>query len=177
MKSRKLTYNRPPSKLALNKTIDVSLIINSTGQNQAAEKLQGLPGTIVERDVDLSDYVAAELKGAGFDVILQSVADRQKLSPRIANEWRWRVTPTEKGTRVLNLTVYGYATGSMDGEPLNSFDDRIVVEVQQVDEMINWAKGVQPIFAVLAALAGAISAFVAFMRFRDERKTKKRAAS
>jgi hypothetical protein len=169
-KSRRLTYNRPPEKLALDKPIDISLIIDSTGQNQAAEQLKDLPGTIVERDVDLSDFVAAELKGADFDIQLQTTAPRQKLSPRIANEWRWRVTPTATGQHTLTLTVYGYETGSLDGEPLDSYRDDIVVEVQQLDQVINWAKGVQPVFAVLAALAGAASALFAFLRFREEKK-------
>ena len=169
-KSRRLTYNRPPEKLALNKPIDISLIIDSTGQNQAAEQLKDLPGTIVERDVDLSDFVAAELKGTDFDVQLQTTAPRQKLSPRIANEWRWRVTPTATGRHTLTLTVYGYETGSLDAEPLDSYRDDIVVEVQQLDQVINWAKGVQPVFAVLAALAGAASALFAFLRFREEKK-------
>ncbi|MDP3737914.1 MAG: hypothetical protein Q8R02_11025 [Hyphomonadaceae bacterium] len=169
-KSRRLTYNRPPEKLALNKPIDISLIIDSTGQNNAAERLKDLPGTIVERDVDLSDFVAAELNGADFDIQLQTTAPRQKLSPRIANEWRWRVTPTATGTHTLTLTVYGYETGSLDGEPLDSYRDDIVVEVQQLDQVINWAKGVQPVFAVMAALAGAASALFGFLRFREEKK-------
>jgi hypothetical protein len=42
--------------------------------------------------------------------------------------------------------------------------------VQQLDQIITWAKGVQPVFAVLAALAGALSAIVAFLRFREEKK-------
>ncbi len=174
-KTRKLTYNRPPEKLALNKPIDISLIIDSTGQNQAAEALKDLPGKIVERDVDLSDFVSAELKGADFDIQLQTAAVRQKLSPKIANEWRWRVTPTAVGTRTLTLTVYGYATGSLDAEPLDSYRDNITVEVQQLDQVITWAKGVQPLFAVLAAIAGATSALFAFLRFREEKKKGKAA--
>jgi len=175
IKSRRLTYNRPPEKLALDKPIDISLIIDSTGQNQAAEALKDLPGTVVERDVDLSDFVSAELKGADFDIQLQTAAVRQKLSSKIANEWRWRVTPTAVGKRTLTLTVYGYATGSLDAEPLDSYRDEITVEVQQLDQMITWAKGVQPLFAVLAAIAGATSALFGFLRFREERKKGKAA--
>ncbi len=129
----------------------------------------------MERDVDLSDFVSAELKGADFDIQLQTAAVRQKLSPKIANEWRWRVTPTATGTRTLTLTIYGYASGSLDAEPLDAYRDEITVEVQQLDQIINWAKGVQPVFAVLAALAGAASALFAFLRFREEKK-KNRAA-
>mgnify|MGYP000505803544 CR=1 FL=1 len=80
LKSRKVTYNRPPQTLVLDKGIDLSLIIDSTGQNQAAERLKDLPGTIVERDVKLSDNVAAELVGRDFDIQLQSAASRQKHS-------------------------------------------------------------------------------------------------
>ena len=50
---------------------------------------------------------------------------------------------------------------------------RLVVEVQQLDQVISWARGVQPVFAVLAALAGAASALFAFLRFREEKKRSK----
>lgn len=169
-KSRRLTYNRPPEKLALDKAIDISLIIDTSRQTDAADRLQGLPGTVVEREVDLSDTVSAELMGAAFDIQLQTTSTRQKLSPKLANEWRWRVTPKQKGTHVLTLNVYGYAVGSVDAEPLDSYRDNITVEVEPVDEIVTWARGVQPLFAVLAALAGIGSAIFAFLRFREEKK-------
>lgn len=172
-KSRRLTYNRPPEKLALDRAIDVALLIDTSRQTDAVDRLQGLPGEIVERDVDLSDTVAAELLGAAFDIQLQTTSTRQKLSPRLANEWRWRVTPKQKGTHTLTLNVYGYAVGSLDAEPLDSFRDEITVEVEAVDEIVTWARGVQPLFAVLAALAGVGSAAFAFLRFREEKKQTK----
>lgn len=169
-KSRRLTYNRPPEKLALDRAIDISLIIDTSRQTDAADRLQGLPGTVVERDVELSDTVSAELLGAAFEIQLQTTSTRQKLSPKLANEWRWRVTPKQKGTHVLTLNVYGYAVGSVDAEPLDSYRDQITIEVEPVDEIVTWARGVQPLFAVLAALAGVGSAIFAFLRFREEKK-------
>jgi hypothetical protein len=177
LKSRKVTYNRPPKTLVLDKGIDLSLIIDATGENQAAERLKDLPGTIVERDVKLSDNVAAELVGRDFDIQLQSAASRQRLSPRIANEWRWRVTPKALGPHTLTLTVYAYPNGSLDGEPIDSYHDDIVVEVKQLDQVIGWAKGVQPLFAVIAAMAGLLSASVAVLRFRSEHKKPKAPAA
>ncbi len=169
-KSRKVTYNRPPEKLALNKPTDISLIIDTAGDANAAARIADLPGTVVERDVELSDFVAAELIGADFDIEPQTAATRQKLSPKLPNEWRWRVTPTAEGRRTLTLTIYGYATGSLDAEPLAAYRDEIVVEVKQFDQIVTWARSVQPVFAVLAALAGAASALFAFLRFREEKK-------
>jgi hypothetical protein len=175
-KSRKVTYNRPPTKLALSKPIDVSLVINATSdENAGKDALQGFPGTVVERDVDLSDTVSAQLTGLGFDITSQTVV-RQKLSGKTVNRWQWRVTPTETGTRTLLLEIFGYATGSLDAEPLDAYKDQIVVEVQQLDQVIIWAKGVQPVFAILAALAGATSALFGMLRFREERKKNKPAA-
>lgn len=173
VKSRKVTYNRPPKVLALNKPIDISLVINATGDLRAAdEALKDFKGEKVERDVDLSDFVAAELSGTGFDIALQTTSPRQKLSGKIANQWRWRVTPTELGDRTLTLTIYGYPAGAFDGEPIDSYKDEIKVEVQQLDAIVTWAKGVQPVFAVLAAMAGVASAAFAFLRFRNEKKAK-----
>ena len=57
-------------------------------------------------------------------------------------------------------------------EPLDSYRDDIMVEVKQLDQVIDWAKKVQPVFAVVAAVAGAFSALFAFLRFRGERKKK-----
>jgi len=169
-KSRKVTYNRPPQKLALDKAVDVSLVINATeNENAGQEALQGFPGTIVERDVDLSDIVSAQLTGVGFDITSQTV-ERQKLSGKVLNRWAWRVTPTEVGEHTLILEIFGYASGSLDAEPLDAYRDVIVVEVQQFDQIVTWAKGVQPLFAVLAALAGIGSAIFAFLRFREEKK-------
>lgn len=60
-KSRRITYNRPPAKLAIDKPIDVSLVINATDEKDAGkDALQGFPGTVVERDVELSDTVSAQ---------------------------------------------------------------------------------------------------------------------
>jgi hypothetical protein len=109
------------------------------------------------------------LTGIGFDISTQTV-ERQKLSGRTINRWQWRVTPTEIGTRTLILDIFGYESGSLDAEPLAAYRDEIIVEVQQFDQVITWARSVQPVFAVLAALAGAASALFAFLRFREERK-------
>lgn len=169
-KSRKVTYNRPPQKLALDKAIDVSLVINATeDENAGQEALQGFPGTIVEREVELSDTVSAQLTGVGFDITSQTV-ERQRLSGKVINRWAWRVTPTEIGEHTMILEIFGYASGSLDAEPLDAYRDVIVVEVQQFDQIVSWAKGVQPLFAVLAALAAIGSAVFAFLRFREEKK-------
>ncbi len=172
-KARRVTYNRPPEKLALNKPVDVSLVVNATADETAGkEALEGFKGEIVEREVELSDTVSAQLTGAGFDITSQTV-ERQRLSGRTVNRWQWRVTPTEPGEHTLMLEIFGYATGSLDAEPLDAYRDVIAVEVEQLDQLVSWAKGVQPLFAVLAALAGIGSAIFAFMRFREEKKQTK----
>jgi hypothetical protein len=168
-KTRKVAYNRPPKTLYLDRPIDISLVIDATAAANPAAELQGFPGQVVERDVELSNTVSAQLTGVGFDIVSQTVA-RQNLSERIANRWQWRVTPTEPGTRTLILEIFGYAAGSLDAEPLDAYRDDIVVEVEQLGRVISWAKGVQPVFAVLAALAGVLSAVFAFLRFREEKK-------
>jgi hypothetical protein len=171
--ARRVTYNRPPEKLALNKAVDVSLVVNATDDEAAGrEALEGFKGEIVERDVELSDTVSAQLTGVGFDITTQTV-ERQRLSGRTVNRWQWRVTPTEPGQHTLILEIFGYATGSLDAEPLDAYRDVITVEVEQIDQLVTWAKGVQPLFAVLAALAGIGSAIFAFLRFREEKKQTK----
>ncbi len=171
--AREVTYNRPPSLLALGKHIDVSLVINATDEAGAGvDALDGFSGTIVEREVNLSDVVSAHLSGVGFDVISQSV-ERQKLSGSTLNRWQWRVTPTEVGTQTLILEIYGYADGGLAAEPLNAFRDQITVEVRELDRLITLAQKYEPVFAVGAGFAGGISALFAFLRFRGERKKRK----
>jgi hypothetical protein len=171
-KSRRVTYNRPPATLALDRTIDVSLVINATDDKDAgAEALQGFPGTVVERDVELSDSVAAQLTGVGFTIVTQTVG-RQKLSGRTINRWQWQVTPREPGTHTLILEIFGYASGSNDAEPLDAYRDEIRVEVQQVERLVSMAGKYQPLFAAIAGLAGLISALLALLRFREERRRK-----
>lgn len=175
-KARRVTYNRPPEKLALSKPVDVSLVINATDDEAAGrEALEGFKGEIVERDVELSDTVSAQLTGVGFDITSQTV-ERQRLSGKTVNRWQWRVTPTEPGQHTLILEIFGYATGSLDAEPLDAYRDVITVEVEQIDQLVTWARGVQPLFAVLAALAGMGSAIFAYLRLREEKK-QTRAAS
>jgi hypothetical protein len=176
-KARRVTYNRPPEKLALDKPVDVSLVVNATEDaNAGREALEGFKGEIVEREVELSDTVSAQLTGVGFDIVSQTV-ERQRLSGRTVNRWQWRVTPTEVGEHTLMLEIFGYATGSLDAEPLDAYRDVIVVEVEQLDQIVGWARGVQPLFAVLAAMAGIGSAIFAFLRFREEKKQTKAAQS
>jgi len=174
-KARRVTYNRPPAKLALSKPVDVSLVVNATNDEAAGrEALEGFKGKIVERDIELSDTVSAQLTGVGFDITSQTV-ERQRLSGKTVNRWQWRVTPTETGQHTLILEIFGYASGSLDAEPLDAYRDVITVEVEQIDQLVSWARGVQPLFAVLAALAGIGSAVFAFLRFREEKKQTKAA--
>ena len=174
--ARRVTYNRPPEKLALNRPVDVSLVVNATDDEAAGrEALEGFKGEIVERDVELSDTVSAQLTGVGFDITSQTV-ERQRLSGKTVNRWQWRVTPTEPGQHTLILEIFGYATGSLDAEPLDAYRDVITVEVEQIDQLVSWARSVQPLFAVLAALAGIGSAVFAFLRFREEKKQTKSAS-
>ena len=155
--------------------MDVSLVVNATNDEAAGrEALEGFKGEIVERDVELSDTVSAQLTGVGFDITSQTV-ERQRLSGKTVTRWQWRVTPTEPGQHTLILEIFGYATGSLDAEPLDAYRDVITVEVEQIDQLVSWARGVQPLFAVLAALAGIGSAVFAFLRFREEKKQAKAA--
>jgi hypothetical protein len=168
-KTRKVAYNRPPATLYLDRPIDISLVIDATAAADPAAQLQGFPGDVVKRDVDLSDTVSAQLTGVGFDIVTQTVG-RQTLSSKLPNRWQWRVTPTEPGAHTLMLDIFGYKTNSLDAEPLDAYRDKITVQVQQLDRVIKWAKGIQPIFAVIAAIAGLLSALVAVLRFRKDGK-------
>jgi hypothetical protein len=83
-KARRVTYNRPPEKLALSKPVDVSLVVNATNDEAAGrEALEGFKGEIVERDVELSDTVSAQLTGVGFDITSQTVERNRPIAPAL----------------------------------------------------------------------------------------------
>ena len=145
------------------------MVIDATAAADPAAQLQGFAGEVVKRDVDLSDTVSAQLTGVGFDIVTETVG-RQTLSSKLANRWQWRVTPTEPGTHTLMLDIFGYKVNSLDAEPLDAYRDQITVEVQQLDSVIKWAKGIQPVFAVIATIAGLLSALTALLRFRRDGK-------
>jgi len=173
-KSRPIAYNRPPEILALGKPVDVSLIIDATSEANPAAGLEGFEGEVVERDVVLSDEVAAQLTGAAFDIELMSVS-RQILSSRAQNRWQWRVTPIEEGEHMLILEIFGYAQGSNAAEPLDAYRDRISVEVKQLDKIVTLAKNYEPVVGAIGGIAGVFSALFAFIRFTTNRRKKKRA--
>ncbi|ACT58855.1 hypothetical protein [Hirschia baltica] len=173
-KSRPIAYNRPPEVLALGKAVDVSLIIDATSAANPAAGLEGFEGEIVERDVVLSDEVAAQLTGAAFEIELMSVS-RQILSSRAQNRWHWRITPVEEGEHMLILEIFGYAQGSNAAEPLDAYRDRISVEVKQLDKIVTLAKDYEPVIGAIGGIAGMFSALFAFIRFSSNRKKKKKA--
>ncbi len=165
--SRPIAYNRPPSVLALNRPVDVSLVIDATDKAAPEDALEGFAGEIVTRDVELSDQVSAQLTGAAFDIELLSV-ERQQLSKRVQNRWQWRVTPIETGEHVLVLEIFGYASNTAAAEPLDAYTDRISVEVKQLDKLIGLARAYEPVIGIAAGIAGLFSAFFAIMRRRKK---------
>ncbi|MEM6626491.1 MAG: hypothetical protein AAF719_07285 [Pseudomonadota bacterium] len=169
-RTRPVAYNRPPSTMALNRPVDISLVIDATPEGAPVTGLEGFEGEIIERDVDLSDVVAAQLTGPAFEIIPLSVK-RQKLSPRAQNRWQWRVTPTETGEHTLILEIFGYAPGVEAAEPLDAYRDKIAVEVRQLDQLVSFARENEPVFGALAAIAGVLSALFGFIRWRMSRKT------
>ncbi len=174
-KSRPIAYNRPPEVMALNQAVDVSLIIDATDEANPAAGLEGFEGEVVERDVVLSDEVAAQLTGQAFDIQLMSVS-RQILSSRAQNRWQWRVTPIKEGEHMLILEIFGYAKGSNAAEPLDAYRDKISVEVKQIDKIVTLAKDYEPVIGAIGGIAGMFSALFAFIRFAGNRKKKKRRA-
>ncbi|MFC7290981.1 hypothetical protein [Hirschia litorea] len=174
-KSRPIAYNRPPEVMALNQAVDVSLIIDATDEANPAAGLEGFEGEVVERDVVLSDEVAAQLTGQAFDIQLMSVS-RQILSSRAQNRWQWRVTPIKEGEHMLILEIFGYAKGSNAAEPLDAYRDKISVEVKQFDKIVTLAKDYEPVIGAIGGIAGMFSALFAFIRFAGNRKKKKRRA-
>ncbi len=60
------------------------------------------------------------------------------LSGKVLNRWAWRVTPTEIGEHTLILEIFGYASGSLDAEPLDAYRDVRDMLAERIRQRFGW---------------------------------------
>lgn len=163
LKDVKIAYNKPPT-MRLNRPTDVTLFIDASGSADLKALLKGYEGEAAGGTIPGSSTMSAALSGPGFD-IERRTPERQGLSLSAPNQWEWRVTPTEAGERPLTLKIFAYVGEA--AQPLQTFQDVILVSVSPIDQAVDIAKTAHPVIGVVA---GAVSLSIAAFGFVRRRR-------
>ncbi|MEM8617949.1 MAG: hypothetical protein AAGF20_13570 [Pseudomonadota bacterium] len=150
-----------PTRARFGRAFDVSVAIDATGSESAAEALPGL-GQIVEGEARISANVQAALSGEAFEI--EAVTPLiQRISPLTPNVWRWRVTPLEAGAHELRIELF--ALNEDQALPVRTFRDRVEVRVSRIGQAISFANTVSPVAMVLGGLGSLLAGLFGVARF------------
>lgn len=150
-----------PASAEYKRAFDVTLAIDSTGDDTAADALSGR-GNVRESEVLVSERVEARLSGANFAIVAMS-PEIQTLSPLTENTWRWSVTPLTAGSHDLVFEVFAIDEDSV--VPLRTFRDTVTVKVSGLNHAVAFADQTNPLFVLLGGLGSAIAGFLGAVKF------------
>lgn len=150
-----------PSSAKFGRPFDVTVAIDATGDDSAADALPG-SGNVVEGSAQVSGQVMAALSGEMFDI--EAVTPMtQTVSPLTENVWRWRVTPTQTGAHDLVVELF-----ALDGNaalPVRTFRDKIEVQVSRVGQVIAVVDSVSPLAIVIGGIGSFLGGLFGVARF------------
>jgi|GEM_PF-4179527 len=149
-----------PETARLDKTFQLTLAVDATGQDAAVEALPGR-GSVTEGDARVSGRILARLTGAGYEIEALGI-ETQTLSPLEVNTWRWAVKPIESGEQ--DLTVEIFALIGEEALPVRTFRNTVTVEVSAVQQVIKVAASANPLFVILGGLGSLIAGFAGLAR-------------
>ena len=161
-----------PEQAEVGRSFDVTLAIDATGDESAAEALPGFD-RIIENSARLTDSVEASLSGSAFDIVLTNSA-RQRLSPVRESVWRWKVTPQQDGPQRLYLEIFALV-GEAESVLLESFSDSISVDISpEAGESAVSANNIRTYISIIGVLISIILGLIALnahLRKRPESTT------
>jgi len=147
------------------RAFDVTLAIDATGDDTAADALPGR-GNVVTGEARVSDRVEARVSGANFEIVPLSPGI-QSLSPLTENVWRWSVMPLSAGDHDLVFEIYAIDQDSV--VPLRTFRDTVTVQVSGINRAIAFADQANPLFVLLGGLGSAIAGLLGAIKFFGRR--------
>lgn len=150
-----------PTQAAFGRPFSVTLAIDATGGDSAADALPGREN-VTEGEAQVSDEVKVSLVGSAFEIEALS-PDVQRLSPLTENTWRWRVTPVETGPQDLVIEVYAFIDGRL--LPVRTFRDEVTVEVSTLRQAVSFAQDANPLFMVLGGIGSVVGGLFGAARF------------
>ncbi len=150
-----------PSSAKFGRPFDVTVAIDATGDDTAADALPGR-GNIVEDTAQVSGTVMAALSGDQFAI--EAVTPMtQTVSPLTENVWRWRVTPTQTGAH--DLVVELFALEGNTALPVRTFRDKVEVQVSPVGQVIAAVDSVSPLAIVIGGIGSFLGGLFGVARF------------
>lgn len=150
-----------PTSASFNRSFEVTVAIDATGDDTAADALPG-EGNIVEGEAQVLDKAQATLSGSAFEIDLISPSV-QTVSPVTENVWRWKVRPTRTGMHELRIELF--ALDGADALPIRTFTDRVEVKVSRLGQVIAAADQFDPVFMVLGGLGSLLAGLFGVLRF------------
>ena len=150
-----------PSSAKFGRPFDVTVAIDGTGGDSAADALPGT-GNVVEGVAQVSDSVMAALSGDRFDIVAVTPMT-QTVSPLTENVWRWRVTPTEVGAHDLVIELF-----ALEGDqalPVRTFRDKVEVQVSRVGQVVAIVDSFSPIAVVVGGIGSFLAGLLGALRF------------
>jgi hypothetical protein len=154
-----------PTSAEYKRAFDVTLAIDATGDDTAADALPGR-GNIVTGEAKVSDRVEARVSGANFEIVDLSPSV-QSLSPLTENVWRWSVMPLSAGDHDLVFEIYAIDQDSV--VPLRTFRDTVTVRVSGLNRAIAFADQSNPLFVLLGGLGSAVAGLLGAVKFFGRR--------
>ena len=149
-----------PETTRLDKTFQITLSVDATGQDAAVEALPGRE-TVTEATARVSGRILARLTGPGYEIEALGI-ETQTLSPLEVNTWRWAVKAVESGEQDLTLEIF--ALIGEEALPVRTFNDTVTVEVSPVQQVIKLAASANPLFVILGGLGSLIAGFAGLAR-------------
>lgn len=156
-----------PSSANFGRSFDVTVAIDATGGDSAADALPGT-GNIVEGTAKVSGQVMAALSGDTFD--FEAVTPMtQTVSPLTENVWRWRVTPTAVGPQPLVIELFAMDENG-NALPVRTFRDEVEVEVSRVGQVVALVDTFSPVAVVVGGIGSFLAGMLGFLRLFGRRK-------
>ncbi|WP_300395163.1 hypothetical protein [Henriciella sp.] len=150
-----------PTDAKFNRAFEVTVAIDATGDETAADALPG-EGNVVEGEAQILDKAQATLTGPAFDIDPVSPSI-QRISPVTENIWRWRVTPLETGMHELRIELF--ALENDEALPIRTFTDRVEVRVSRLGQALAMADTFDPVFMILGGAGSLLAGLFGVFRF------------
>jgi hypothetical protein len=170
-------YNHPEQML-LGRKSEIALVLRTDWEGkdlptEVSKEFKDLPGEVKQGLSKVTQIMSAELTGRDFEISPSGRQERTVVPPQPVS-WSWQVTPTETGgSKPLKLRLYAHVQGPQGPMPpilIKTLDATINVDVTAWDWLVNQARVLEPVYAVLAALIGLLTAFFTFVLARRRRE-------
>jgi hypothetical protein len=170
-------YNHPEQML-LGRKSEIALVLRTDWEGkdlptEVSKEFKDLPGEVKQGLSKVTQIMSAELTGRDFEIDPSGRQERTVVPPQPVS-WNWQVTPTETGgSKPLKLRLYAHVQGPQGPMPpilIKTLDATINVDVTTWDWLVNQARILEPVYAVLAAVIGLLTAFFTFVLARRRRE-------